>query len=208
MSEFESMLKRPTALIIVDVQNDFCHPQGSMAQRGVQLFPDLSLLLTQLQQLVTHARSQRWPIFFIQTEHSRWTDSKVWLQRMRLGVDVTELPVCAEGSWGAEFFHILPEPSDRVIVKHRYSAFMNTSLKSSLLALGIETVLVTGVVTNTCVESTARDAFMHDFWTLTVADCCAAPSQAEHDAALHNLGRYFGTVVHTHDILQAAKRSF
>ena len=205
MSDFLNMLERPTALIIVDVQNDFCHPQGSMAHRGVQLYPNISLLITKLQQLVSHARSQHWPIFFIQTEHSRWTDSAVWLQRMRLGVDVTELPVCAAGSWGSEFYQILPQATDRVVTKHRYSAFLNTSLKPSLLALGIETVLVTGVVTNTCVESTARDAFMHDFWTLTVADCCAAPSQDEHDAALRNLGRYFGVVAQTSDILQRAK---
>ena len=177
-----------------------------MAQRGVRLHPDLSQTLAKLEQLVALARRQQWPIFFIQTEHSQWTDSEVWLQRMRLGVDVTTLPICAASSWGAEFYQILPQATDRVIVKHRYSAFLNTALKPSLLALGIETVLVTGVVTNTCVESTARDAFMHDFWTVTVADCCAAPTQAEHDAALHNLARYFGVVAQSNDILQAMSR--
>lgn len=119
MTDLIRMFEKPTSLIIVDVQNDFCHPQGSMAKRGIQLYPDLSETLTRLEQLVQYARLQQWPIFFIQTEHSHLTDSEVWLQRMRLGVDVTQLPVCAAGSWGSEFYRILPLPTDHVVIKHR-----------------------------------------------------------------------------------------
>ena len=68
---------------------------------------------------------------------------------------------CREGSWGADFFDgIAPRANERVVIKHRYSAFINTDLNTILKAKGIESVLLTGVATNVCVESTMRDAFM------------------------------------------------
>ena len=73
--------------------------------------------------------------------------------------DGKDLKTCREGTWGVEFYEgIAPLPQERIVIKHRYSSFINTDLNTILKAKGIESVLVTGVATNVCVETTARDA--------------------------------------------------
>ncbi|MEX0730757.1 MAG: isochorismatase family cysteine hydrolase [Aquisalimonadaceae bacterium] len=197
-----SLLSQPSALLVVDMQNDFCHPQGGFAKRGVQLSPPVNELVDNLDQLIAGARAWQVPIFFIRMENGVWTDSPSWRQRVKVGPSAQELPTCAEGSWGAEFHGVAPTSDDRLIVKHRYSAFVDTELDLCLRALEVRTLVVAGVVTNVCVESTARDAFMKDYFVVTAADCCAANSQQEHDAALFTLDRYFGSVASSEDILR------
>lgn len=198
------MLRRPTALVVVDLQNDYCHPEGSFAKRGANLVPGFpEQVCSRLQALLTAARVRDTPTFFIRTEHGPWSNAPSWLERLRGTRSATELPVCAEGGWGAEFFGVLPCARDRIVVKHRYSAFVDTPLPLYLRSAGVETLLITGVATNVCVESTARDAFMRDYRVVTVSDCCAANSIEEHEAALGNLGRYFGLVSDSAAIISA-----
>ena len=99
-----------------------------------------------------------------------------------------------KGSWGAEFYEVLPEENDIIVNKHRYSAFVNTRLVSVLKTLKIETLIMTGVSTNVCVESTARDGFMLDYHIVLAADACASYSSAAHDMTLQNIEGYFGKV--------------
>jgi ureidoacrylate peracid hydrolase len=87
-----------------------------------------------------------------------------------------------------------------VVVKHRYSGFVGTELEVILNAIERRSVLVTGVSTNVCVESTIRDACMRDYHAVLVEDCCAAMSKPEHDASLNNVGRYFGRVLDSQTI--------
>lgn len=195
-------LSRPTALLVVDMQNDFCHANGAFARRGIRLAPAVDGVVSNLRALVAAAHDTGTPVIFACMENGPWTDSPAWLDRVKVGPSAQELPTCAAGSWGVGFYGIAPAPQDRVIIKHRYSAFVDTSLEVCLRALEIRTLIVTGVVTNVCVESTARDAFMRDYWTITVSDCCAGNTQAEHDAALHNLHRYFGGTATSAEIMQ------
>ena len=85
-------------------------------------------------------------------------------------------------------------PGDVVVAKHRYSAFHNTDLDLVLRSHGIRTVALTGVLANVCVKTTAREAFVRDYYTVVVGDCCAAYSQAEHEAALKIIDRFFGEI--------------
>ena len=142
---------------MVDVQNDFCSPEGACARRGMDIKAGLEMM-PNLYKLIDEAREVSLPIIYIQTVHSEWTDTEPWLYRTARGAD-TE--TCREGSWGVDFFDgIEPRADERVVIKHRYSAFINTDLDTILKAKGIESVLLTGVATNVCVESTMRDAFM------------------------------------------------
>jgi ureidoacrylate peracid hydrolase len=70
-----------------------------------------------------------------------------------------ELPRCLSGSWGAEFYQVKPLPGEPVIIKHRYSAMVGTPLLDLLEQRGIRSLLLTGVATDTCVESAGRDAY-------------------------------------------------
>ena len=180
-----------SVLLVIDVQNDFCHDDGVFGQAGLHLGA-IQQAVENLLSFIEAARRAHVPVVFVKTHHDRWTNSPAWLTRhIRRG---RRVEICAIGSWGAEFYRVSPGPEDRVIVKHRYSAFMGTSLEVVLRSLARPTLLLTGATTNVCVESTARDAFMRDYHAVMVEDCVAAPTKEEHEATLYNMRTYFGHV--------------
>ncbi|MFD2618118.1 cysteine hydrolase family protein [Terrilactibacillus laevilacticus] len=188
-----------TALVIVDVQNDFCHEEGSMAKQGL----DTSMargMIPQLKQLIQQARDYHVPIIFIQTIHEKSTDSETWIRRLK---DKSHANVCRKNTWGSEFFELTPTPDDIIVIKHRYSAFINTRLDSILRTLKIRTLLMTGVSTNVCVESTARDGFMLDYDIILLSDCTAAFSEKAHHMTLENIDLFFGQVMDSGQVIQA-----
>ncbi|MGH3424752.1 MAG: cysteine hydrolase family protein [Nocardioidaceae bacterium] len=188
------------ALLIVDMQNDFCHPEGALAKRGTDA-GGMQDVADANARLAEAFRQEGRPVLFARTEHGAWTDSATWRGRIKPpGKDVDTIPVCAT-EWGASFFGIAPSDCDRVIVKHRYSAFYATDLEIVLRAKGIDSVCVTGVLTNVCVESTVRDGFMRDYAMTVVAEGCTTNTAAEHDMALQNIATYFGSVRSLPDVL-------
>ena len=142
-----------------------------------------------------------------------WTESAADLSgEVRFGEDNVE--VCLPGSWGGAFIDgIEPLPGEAVLPKHRFSAFADTGLDLMLRARGIETVVVAGVTTNCCVETTSREAVMRDFYLVVVEDCVAVKDHLKdlHDASLESLGLYFGLVRPSSTIIetwqQGQKRS-
>jgi ureidoacrylate peracid hydrolase len=90
-----------------------------------------------------------------------------------------------------------------VVTKHRYSAFVGTDLEQVLRAIGARSVIMTGEATNVCVESTARDAYMRDFFVAFLSDCTASTSQEAHDATLYTMGKHFGQVLTSDDVIGA-----
>ncbi|HXG50116.1 MAG TPA: isochorismatase family cysteine hydrolase [candidate division Zixibacteria bacterium] len=191
---------RLAALLVVDVQNDFVSPEGSAAKRGEDVTAALAMV-PRLIRLIDEARRVGLTVVYIRTTHSEWTDTPSWVYRssQRSGLNT-----CREGTWGAEFYDgIAPRPSERVVIKHRYSAFINTDLNTVLRARGIESVLVTGVATNVCVETTARDAYMYDYYVTLIEDCSAAYDPKLHLATLENIRRHFGLVASSEEIAAA-----
>jgi ureidoacrylate peracid hydrolase len=116
------------------------------------------------------------------------------------------LTTCREGTWGAEFYQgIQPLPSERVVIKHRYSAFIHTDLNTVLKAKNVQSVLVCGVATNVCVETTARDAYMYDYYVTMIDDCSAAYEAKLHLGTLDNMRRHFGMVASSAEIIETWK---
>jgi ureidoacrylate peracid hydrolase len=130
--------------------------------------------------------------------------SDTWLEqaaRTRKG-SYTRREVCAEGSWEGDFYgDVRPLPGEPVVTKHRYSAFHNTDLDSILRAHGIRTIVLTGVATNVCVETTAREGFVRDYYVVFTADGTATYSAEDHDATLRNINRFFGEVTTIAEIM-------
>ena len=186
------------ALLVVDVQNDFCSSEGACARRG-QGVSATQAMVPRLQRLLEEARAVSLPIIFIKTEHSEWTDTPSWVYRKS---QRTQLNTCRQGTWGAEFYGVAPLPGERVVIKHRYSAFINTDLNTVLKARDVESVLVTGVATNVCVETTARDAYMYDYYVTLVEDCSAASNEAQHKSTVQNISEHFGLVVRSDEIIR------
>jgi ureidoacrylate peracid hydrolase len=190
---------RSAALLVVDVQNDFVSREGSAGKRGEDVGPAIAMM-PNLTRLIDEGRRVGLTIVYVRTTHSEWTDTPSWIYRSS---QKSGLNTCREGSWGAEFYEgISPLPSERVVVKHRYSAFINTDLNTVLNARGIESVLVCGVATNVCVETTARDAYMYDYYVTMIEDCSAAYDAKLHMATLENIRRHFGLVASSGQIIE------
>jgi ureidoacrylate peracid hydrolase len=196
--KFSNELFHPkkTAVIVVDVQNDFCHSDGSCARRGSDI-SGIPQMMSNLHELLGSARKVGVPIIFIQTFHEAATDSSSWTMRSKGRPGET----CRTGTWGAEFFEVSPQPGEIIVNKHRYSAFINTRLDSVLRTLKAETLILTGVATNVCVESTARDGYMKDYNIALIKDACGAYSQRAHDMTLENIDNHFGSVIDTKKLM-------
>jgi ureidoacrylate peracid hydrolase len=190
---------RYAALIVVDVQNDFVSPEGSAGKRGDDVGAAMAMI-PNLTRLIDEARKVGLTIVYIRTTHSEWTDTASWIYRTS---QKSGLNTCREGTWGAEFYDgIAPLPSERLVIKHRYSAFINTDLNTILKARGIESILVCGVATNVCVETTARDGYMYDYYVTMIDDCSAAYDAKLHMNTLENIRRHFGLVASSHQITE------
>jgi ureidoacrylate peracid hydrolase len=192
----ELLVPAKTAVLVVDVQNDFCCAEGALGKAGAPTAAAMEMI-PNLQRLLAGARAIGAPVIFIQTTHENATDSDAWTWRMAGTVG----GCCRKNTWGAEFTEVAPEPDEPVVIKHRYSAFVNTRLDSVLRTLKIENLIMTGVSTNVCVESTARLGYMLDYNIVFLSDCTAAYSQAEHDGALYNMRSHFGVVATADDVI-------
>jgi ureidoacrylate peracid hydrolase len=191
---------RYAALIVVDVQNDFVSPQGSAGKRGDDVGA-ATAMIPNLTRLIDEGRKVGLTIVYIRTTHSEWTDTASWIYRTS---QKSGLNTCRERTWGAEFYDgIAPLPSERVVIKHRYSAFINTDLNTVLKACGIQSILVCGVATNVCVETTARDGYMYDYYVTMIDNCSAAYDAKLHMSTLENIRRHFGLVASSHQIIES-----
>jgi ureidoacrylate peracid hydrolase len=197
MPTLQELVKPSTAaIVVVDVQNDFCHPDGVIGKAGIPTGAAMEMI-PRLQTLLDAARTSGVKVIFVQTIHEDVTDSAAW--RLRSGGRVRD--ICRKNTWGAEFTGIAPIANEPVVIKHRYSAFINTRLDSILRTFKTETLIMTGVSTNVCVESTARQGFMLDYNVVFLGDCTAAYSQDAHDGALKNIAMHFGTVARSEDVI-------
>jgi ureidoacrylate peracid hydrolase len=193
---------RWAALLVVDVQNDFVSSKGSAAKRGEDVSA-AQAVAPKLIRLIEEARRVGLTVIYIKTTHSEWTDTPSWIYRKS---QQSALNTCREETWGAEFYEgIAPLPTERVVIKHRYSAFINTDLNTVLHAKGIQSVLLAGVATNVCVETSARDAYMYDYYVTMVEDCAAAYEAKLHLNTLENIRRHFGLVATSDEIMATWK---
>lgn len=185
-----------TAVVVVDVQRLFTDMVGAPVD------PPLADVLPRISRFVEASRSAGAMIVLVRTiiapdAHSRST--RHWPEFMRAGV--------APGAPGTEFDPCISlRPGDIEVVKQRYSAFVDTQLDDVLRDRGIATVVVLGLTTNVCVQSTARDAWQRDYQTITLADCCAEIGEGSHDNSLVWTARNFGSVARSDEVLSRLQR--
>ncbi|MFX0200216.1 MAG: cysteine hydrolase family protein [Candidatus Hodarchaeota archaeon] len=184
-----------TAIIVVDMQNDYCSPGGIFHQNGMDINRVGEVIVPQIK-LIEEARRLKVMIIFIQntTEPGCVDDSPAWLyfktrERKVRSNDKKRPTVPAEhtveGTWGHQIISELGRrPQDPIVKKHRSSAFVNTDLDQILRSNGIDSLIVIGAVTQGCVASTARDAQHYDYYVIVVSDCVASFQQPLHEAAL------------------------
>ena len=174
-----------TAVIVVDMVNEFLEPGGKMVLAGGQgLYAPVNALLDA-------AHQAHMPVFYT----NQWLRPDDALFKKRI-------PHCLIGTWGAHIVEALHRsPDDIVVPKRRYSAFFGTDLDLHLRERTIATVLVTGVVTNICVRSTVHDAFFLGYEVVVPVECVAATSPQAQATSLYDIATHYGTVVPLDQVL-------
>jgi len=193
---------RNCAVLLVDLQNDFCHPNGAWKNAGID--PDLAKRIEAIQRFLPEARSQGVPVLFVRTVYNSWTISpsiQSWWQKMGMQ------GLCMEGSWGADFYQLAPQQNDRAVTKYRPSGFMETDLDLTLRAKEVETVLLAGVgVWGGCFD-TARDAIAKSYDVMLVEDCIAGGTPEERSVLMDIFRRYHSEVVSSRALVKAWKQA-
>ncbi|GAE29830.1 cysteine hydrolase [Halalkalibacter hemicellulosilyticus] len=182
-----------SALVVVDMQNDFVANEGAFRQAGYEVDHYQALEPT-IMLMIEQARKEKIPVIFLKMVHSKENDGNgAWVQRRK---EKQHPNSCRAGTWGCNFYNLLqPVEGDYVVVKHRYSAFMNEQFDQLLQSLQIDTMIMTGINTNTCVESTARDAHQRDYHVVVISDATACAFPDAYEPSLRNIDRHFGSVI-------------
>jgi len=173
-----------TAVLVIDMQVDFASPEGALGR-----YVDMAAVqpaVAAAERLVEIARATGVPVVFVGLFTRAETDSPSWRERMRRrgGDPDNDSALCREGEGGSDFYGPRPLPGERVVKKTRYSGFGGTDLDAHLKALGVDTLVVAGLTTECCVDSTVRDAFNLDYHVFVAADACAAYEPDLHAASL------------------------
>ena len=171
-SDNESLSGSKTAMIVVDMQNAFLSDEGSMNKGGMDI-TELKKTVSPVRKLIDACRSAAVPIIF--TRYVLRADYK--------------------GTWDSELDPLMDQRlEDYVLDKTRYRSFYNTSLEVILRGLGVDTLIICGVTTEICVESTIRDAYFRDFKILVPKDAVAAMDIDRHKGTLATIEYGFGSV--------------
>jgi ureidoacrylate peracid hydrolase len=191
-----TIVLKETALVVVDMQNGFCDPNGSMAKSKLA-YEQQNRIIPTVCELVSLCHETGVQVMFSLQRHYPNDVTrgrrKIPTHLQKLGVNV-----CTKGTWDAELVDQLKElvrPEDDVFEKHRSSCFYNTTLESKLKVQGITTLIVCGVATNYCVESTIRDAYARDYDIILIEDAAASLWEDLHCATLKNVELMYGVVM-------------
>lgn len=190
-----------TLLLVIDIQVDFAAPHGAMGGYGLDL-SGAERAIERIRPLVAAARAAGVAVGFARVVTRPETDRQAMrLLYERTGRDPDAAAICRAGTEGADYWMLRPEPGDLEIAKPLYSCFVGTDLGPILAARGIDTLVLTGMTTECCVDSTARDAFHRDLNVFVVADACTAYDHDEHVAALRALGSNCAVLVDSRTVL-------
>jgi nicotinamidase-related amidase len=185
------MKGKSTALLTVDLQNDFLHPEGAYA-RGGQANADIAALPDRLRPVADALRAAGGWIVSTQFTLVPGKNAEPFisphLKALRPFLGKGDF---APGSWGHSLVDAL-QPADLTVEKVAYSAFYMTRMEWVLRKAGIERLFVCGIVTNGGVASTVRDAHVRDFRITVLSDGCAAFSREVHDRSIGDLSTICG----------------
>ncbi len=190
-----------TALLVVDMQNGFLGENGGMAKLGF----DSKLLQKAIPgciELVKIARERDIPIIFTQYIYEQdFRDGGIQVEEIFPGIK--EVALCAKGSDDSMIIDELkPKGGELIIEKNRPSSFYSTRLESYLRSQKINNLVICGVTTNICVETTARDSAQRDFGTYVVSDAVAEVDDFRHAISLKAMEHMFAKLVKVSDVTE------
>lgn len=210
-----------TAVVVVDMQNDFGAPGGMFDRAGIDIGP-IRRIVEPARRVLAAARAAGMPIVYLKQEHrpdlsdAGDPDSPHRIKHTPFGLgeavrapDGSEGRTLVAGTWNTAILsELAPHDGDTVVAKHRYSGFFETDLDERLRGLGARTLVFVGATTSVCVESTVRDAMYRGYRCIVLDDCTAEPighglPRSNHEASLLTVELLFGWVSSSDRLLQA-----
>lgn len=210
-----------TAVLVIDMTNDFSAPGGMFHRAGI----DISSILEAVEptrRVLGAARHAGIPVIYLRQAHNAdlsdagRDDSPHAIKHrpLSIGEPVTApngqpSRILVDGTWNTTILdELAPAEDDVVIIKRRYSGFFETDLDATLRRLGVDQLVVTGCTTSICVDSTVRDAMFRDYRCLVLEDCTAEPIGADlartnHEATLLSIELLFGWVSSSQHVIAA-----
>jgi nicotinamidase-related amidase len=196
-----------SALIVVDMQNDFLHPDGAFAalarthpERNMDM-PFLQSTIPSVKRLIEAFRKAGRPVVYVtHVLRPDLTDAAIPYWRHSNGA-VRKNSFLAQGSWGAQVLdELAPRPEENVVIKKGFGGFANTPLDTILRAYGVTTCVVSGVTTCVCVSNTVRGGVEYNYRMILVPDAVAEVSRETHEAELKTFARVFGDLKTTSEV--------
>lgn len=213
-----------SAVIVVDMQNDFADSRGMFARAGIPV-DGIRAVVEPTRRVLDAARRHGVLVVYLAMQFNEdlsdagSVDAPNRNRHLALGVgksvvgpDGSASRVLIRNTWNTRILdELAPQPDDVVVPKHRYSGFFETDLHSILRERGITSLVFTGCTTSVCVESTLRDAFYRDYHCLLLTDCCAEPigsdqSRTNHEASITVIETLFGWTAHSNDFIKSIAR--
>lgn len=211
----EPLTPKSTALLVIDMQRDFVRPEHVFGKNLMKRNPESAsayfqrvneLVIPNIQRLIEKCRALG--VYVVYTEFGSLTqdgrDLPGWVQRIndqtRRNVGGPLIPPFTDPSCRVDD-SLVPQDGDLVVQKTTSGPLNSTKLDQTLRVMGINTVIVTGVLTPICVAQTTREFGDRDFDSIVVEDACAAANETRHKPALETMAT-FGTVVSTDEVLK------
>jgi ureidoacrylate peracid hydrolase len=200
-----------SALIIVDMQNDFLHPDGGFAHIAREHpeadidMPFLRGTIPQVSRLADAFRSAGRPVVYVaHVVKPDYSDAAFPYWRIGVGPSSGNRTFIVEGTWGAQIVDELkPRDGEHLVVKKGFGGFApSTPLDTILRNLNVNTCVVTGVTTCVCVSTTVRGGVEHNYRMILASDAVAEVSREAHDAELRTMDRLFADVRSSDEIIE------
>lgn len=190
-----------TALLVIDLQ------EGFVAEGARMWTPENLRILPRVKVLIERCRKIGIPVIFTEHCHDSSGRDKGLMWDVPLNRPIREGALRIGAKETSTYHEIAPLPGEKVIPKHRYNAFYDTDLDTYLCGCGIDTVIITGCMTNYCCGATARDAFFRSYKVIFGSDLTATDSAELHEAELKTLRRGYARVIPFKDILRELKKN-
>ena len=208
-------LKR-MALLVIDMQNAFASKGGMLDLFGADI-SGVSEIVAPIKNTIGILRTKGIKVIYVAHRLSPdlrevgpltpYAYNKMELEAWHKKPETRD-KIVLRGTWGAEIIDELkPQPSDIVIEKRRFSAFVGTDLDMTLRTFGIKYLAFTGVTTNVCVESSLRDAYHLDYFPILLSDATVAPKASMYQATIANVKQVFGWVTTTTSLIKVIERA-
>lgn len=196
----ETINPQHTALIIVDVQNDFVYGKGNLSSPQGKINP-CEEILSPLNRFIDRCRETGVPVFYTFTIHGGDLDLPPY-KAMKVKAQVS--PKCLKGSKGADFPEKLnkPLPHEPIVTKHGYDAFADHNLNTLLQNRGVKTLIFSGIDSAVCVDTTLRHAFHLGYYVVFAQDICTSSEPDRHQFAIKLIESQYGWVTTTKEIMQ------